>query len=89
MRKIIADSSANQLSLSGAAFRSIPMVIHAGERDFLDNAQLDTGDMMDYLSTFKGRSGTAVCPAPTAPPWPPRTSMSRSTPKSEFMCSTA
>ena len=63
MRKIIADSSANLLSLSGAAFQSIPMVIHAGERDFLDNAQLDTGDMMDYLSTFKGRSGTA-CPGP-------------------------
>ena len=63
MRKIIADSSANLLSLSGAAFQSIPMVIHAGERDFLDDARLDTGDMMDYLSTFKGRSGTA-CPGP-------------------------
>lgn len=60
MRKIIADSSANLLSLSGAAFQSIPMVIHAGERDFLDDARLDTGDMMDYLSTFKGRSGTAL-----------------------------
>ena len=56
MRKIIADSSANLLSLSGAAFQSIPMVIHAGERDFLDDARLDTGDMMDYLSAFKGRS---------------------------------
>lgn len=64
MLKLIADSSADHFSLGeNVCFHSIPMTIHAGERFFLDNEQLDTEEMMDFLAAHKGRSGTA-CPGP-------------------------
>ena len=63
MVKIIADSSADIKAVEGACFQSVPMTIRAGERDFVDNEQLDTAAMLDFLASHNGPSGTA-CPGP-------------------------
>lgn len=59
--KIVADSSANLLTLDGVDFQSAPLVIRTSEREFVDDATLDVADMAEYLQTYKGKSGTA-CP---------------------------
>ena len=59
--KIVADSSANLLSLDGVDFQSAPLVIRTNEREFVDDEKLDVEEMADYLKTYKGKSGTA-CP---------------------------
>lgn len=59
--KIVADSSANLLTLDGVAFSSAPLVIRTDEREFVDDANLDVEEMVDYLKSYKGKSGTA-CP---------------------------
>lgn len=60
-RKIVADSSANLLTLDGVDFSSAPLVIRTDEREFVDDANLDVEEMVDYLKSYKGKSGTA-CP---------------------------
>ena len=63
MVKIIADSSADIRAVEGVCFQSVPMTIRAGGRDFVDNEQLDTAAMLDFLASHNGPSGTA-CPGP-------------------------
>ena len=63
MVKIIADSSADIKAVEGVCFQSVPMTIRAGGRDFVDNEQLDTATMLDFLASHNGPSGTA-CPGP-------------------------
>ena len=63
MVKIIADSSADIKVVEGVCFQSVPMTIRAGGRDFVDNEQLDTAAMLDFLASHNGPSGTA-CPGP-------------------------
>ena len=63
MVKIIADSSADIKAVEGVCFQSVPMTIRAGRRDFVDNEQLDTAAMLDFLASHNGPSGTA-CPGP-------------------------
>ena len=63
MVKIIADSSADIKAVEGVCFQSVPMTIRAGGRDFVDNEQLDTAAMLDFLASHNGPSGTA-CPSP-------------------------
>ena len=63
MVKIIADSSADIKAVEGVCFQSVPMTIRAGGRDFVDNEQLDTAAMLDFLASHNGPSGTA-CPGP-------------------------
>jgi len=60
-RKIVADSSANLLTLDGVDFESAPLVIRTNDREFEDDANLDVEAMADYLMTYKGKSGSA-CP---------------------------
>ena len=62
MMKIIADSSANIPALAGASYQSVPMTIRAGERDFVDDETLDPHELLDYLASYSGKSGTA-CPS--------------------------
>ncbi len=62
MMKIIADSSANITALAGVSYQSVPMTIRAGERDFIDDETLDPHELLDYLATYNGKSGTA-CPS--------------------------
>ena len=60
--KIVADSSANLPALAGIAYASVPLKILAGEQEYVDNAILDTEQMVRDLEAYQGRSGTA-CPS--------------------------
>lgn len=60
--KIVADSSANMYTLDGdVEFASAPLTIRTADREFVDNESLDVLEMVDYLSKYKGKSGSA-CP---------------------------
>lgn len=59
--KIVTDSSANMLSLKGVDFESAPLKIVTDSKEYVDDASLDIQVMVDELSAYKGRSGTA-CP---------------------------
>lgn len=60
--KIVADSSADLRSLSsGTAFAMVPLKIIADKVEFVDDETLDVGQMIAFLSEYKGRSGSA-CP---------------------------
>ena len=51
-RKIVADSSANLLTLDGIDFQSCPLVIRTNEREFVDDENLDVAEMADYLKSY-------------------------------------
>jgi len=59
--KIISDSSSNIFSTEEFNYESVPMKIVAGDREFLDTPQLDVRDMVLYLKSYKGKSGSS-CP---------------------------
>jgi fatty acid-binding protein DegV len=46
--KIVADSSANLLTLERVDFASAPLKIITSDREFVDDAQLDIPDMAGY-----------------------------------------
>ena len=60
--KIVADSSANMLEFAGIPYASVPLKIVTSEREFVDDAALDTGEMLTYIENYKGKSGTS-CPS--------------------------
>jgi len=61
--KIVSDSSANVRHLtSGVDFSVVPLKIITAEREFVDNESLSVAEMVDFLSSYKGKSGTA-CPS--------------------------
>lgn len=62
MVKYIADCSCDVLSVEGVNFVNVPLVISTDERSFLDDANLNVSEMLDYLAQYKGRSYTA-CPS--------------------------
>lgn len=59
--KIISDSSSNMYHMDGMDFTSVPLRIVADGKEYIDNEALDISTMVEELSTYKGRSGTA-CP---------------------------
>ena len=59
--KIVADSSSDMLSLDAVPFTSAPLVIRAGEKTFVDDANCDVPAMTQYMLSYKGKSSTA-CP---------------------------
>lgn len=59
--KIVADSSSDVLELDTIPFASVPLVIHAGDKTFVDDADCDVPAMTEYMLTYKGKSSTA-CP---------------------------
>lgn len=61
--KIVSDSTANLTELKEIPFCSVPLKIRTDEREFSDNESTNISEMVDYLKTYKGKSGTA-CPAP-------------------------
>ena len=61
--KIVADSSANLLTLERVDFASAPLKIITAQREFVDDAQLDVNGMTDYFMKYKGTSKTS-CPSP-------------------------
>ena len=61
--KIVADSSANLMTLEQVAFDAAPLKIITAQREFVDNRELDLDGMLDYFATYKGKSQTS-CPNP-------------------------
>ncbi len=59
--KIVADSSSDVLTLDTVPFASVPLVVRAGDRTFVDDADCDVPAMTQYMLTYKGKSSTA-CP---------------------------
>ena len=60
-RKIVSDSSANMYIFEGADYTSVDMIISTDTKEYHDNENLDVAQMVEELSVYKGRSGTA-CP---------------------------
>ncbi len=59
--KLVMDSSGDRHEMQGIEFQSVPMKIVAGEREFVDDTNLNVREMADYLKTYSGKSSTA-CP---------------------------
>lgn len=59
--KIVSDSSSNIFTLPGVDYATVPLKIVAGDREWVDNAELDLEEMVDTLKTHKGPSGSS-CP---------------------------
>lgn len=62
--KIVSDSSGNLHTLGGLPYAVAPLKIVAGEREWIDNAQMDVEEMVQYLLKYNGKSGSA-CPSPS------------------------
>ena len=60
--KIVMDSAGDLKEMEGAAFANLPLKILAGEREFVDDATTDVEEMVDYMSSYVGKSSTA-CPS--------------------------
>lgn len=61
--KLVADSSANLLTLDAPfEYASVPLTLNAGDKSFVDDANLDVKEMVNFLSSYKGKSGSA-CPS--------------------------
>ena len=61
MTKIVADSSADLLTLGDLPYASVPLTIHAGDRVFVDDEHCDIDGMIAFLRTYKGKTTTS-CP---------------------------
>lgn len=61
IRKIVADSSADTLTLTGVDFASAPLTIVTDGREYVDDAALNVAEMTENLLKYNGRSSTA-CP---------------------------
>lgn len=62
MVKFVCDSSCDLLTMEGVNFETVPLTISTDERSFVDDADLNITEMLDYLASYKGRSYTA-CPS--------------------------
>ena len=59
--KIVADSSANMISLDAVSFASAPLKVITDGREFVDDAAASANEMLQYFDTYKGKSKTS-CP---------------------------
>ena len=59
--RIVADSSANILTLDTVPFAAAPLKILAADREFVDDETLDVSGMTGWFDTYKGKSKTS-CP---------------------------
>jgi DegV family protein with EDD domain len=62
--KIVADSSANVLTLETMTFAAAPLKIITNEKEFADDAALDVAGMVQWFDGYKGKSKTS-CPNPS------------------------
>ncbi len=64
---IISDSSCNLMPFEDekleVRYDAIPFIIRTGEREFVDDLEMDTIEMLDVMAKAKGPSHTA-CPSP-------------------------
>lgn len=61
--KIVADSSADMLTLADVPFESAPLKIVTADREYVDNADLNVESMVNDLASYRGKSSTS-CPNP-------------------------
>ena len=61
--KIVADSSANLMKMNFVDFDAAPLKIITAEKEFVDDANLDLDAIVNYFSSYKGKSQTS-CPNP-------------------------
>ena len=61
--KIVADSSANLTQLPGVCFATAPLKIITAQREFVDDADLNVDEMVDFFDSYKEKSQTS-CPNP-------------------------
>ncbi len=59
--KIIADSSADMLSLDGVPFEVTPLKIVTDKKEYIDDQNLDVDAMVNDLFSYKGKSSSS-CP---------------------------
>lgn len=59
--KIVSDSSSNVLTMKGMDYTSVPLKILAGEKEYVDDENLDVYQMVLDLHEFKGKTSTS-CP---------------------------
>ena len=59
--KIVSDSSSNLFHWLDVAYTSVPMKVIAGDKEYVDDPQLDVGGMVEDLKKHKGKSGSS-CP---------------------------
>ncbi len=62
--RIVSDSSSDLEVLSTVDFAYAPMKVITAEREFADDQGLDIQEMVQYLSTYKGKSQSS-CPNPS------------------------
>jgi DegV family protein with EDD domain len=62
--KIVADSSANLLTLEKTPFAAAPLKVITDSREFIDDAALDVDAMVAWFDSYKGKSKTS-CPNPS------------------------
>ena len=62
--KIVADSSANILSLDNIPFAAAPLKVITDVKEFVDDVALDLEAMTAWFDTYKGKSKTS-CPSPS------------------------
>ncbi|MFA7636382.1 MAG: DegV family protein [Monoglobales bacterium] len=60
--KLIMDSSCDIKVFEGIDFASTPVKIIAGEKEFIDNDEINTAEMVDFLKDYKSKVTTA-CPS--------------------------
>ena len=66
MIRLVADSSCDVYTLPGVDFRAVPLHISTDDgRAFIDDPELNVGEMVDCLHSYRGRSYTA-CPSVAA-----------------------
>ena len=58
--KIVTDSASNMTCLEGVAFENVPLKINTDKKEYVDDASLNIEQMVEELSVYKGRSGTAA-----------------------------
>ena len=59
--RIIADSSADLLTLENVDFVSVPLKIITGEKEYVDDEKLNVNQMVEDLEKYSGKSSTS-CP---------------------------
>ena len=61
--KIVSDSSGDLYTLGDFPFSTAALKISAGDRQWVDDENLNIEEMVEFLLQYKGKSGSA-CPSP-------------------------
>ena len=62
VQKIVMDSAGDLYVLEGANFACAPLKVTAGDREYVDTADANVSEMVEFLREYKGKASTA-CPS--------------------------